>query len=211
MSDLLYVVRYTGPFGFIKPWTAVRDSTTYSQQFLTPSILEGMRRKLGTGPILRSRLSYIGLSLQKEEVQPRGVGKAQKKPVRKRAMLGEPSMYVEGGVLDRYVLLQPHLYLAFASEDDANNAATQHLCLCRNEDVVLPDGLPHPVPVNAFEAIPGFEFRPTAGPGAGAMLVGYDRYADEEGCEAAMWGHLNVTGDAVRPVDAEDPFTLILT
>ena len=36
-----YVVKFTGPFGFIKPWTAVRDASggeTYSQQFLTPSI-----------------------------------------------------------------------------------------------------------------------------------------------------------------------------
>ena len=32
-----YVVKFTGPFGFIKPWTAVRDASggeTYSQQFL---------------------------------------------------------------------------------------------------------------------------------------------------------------------------------
>ena len=43
---MLYVVKYSGPFGFIKPWTAVRDSETYSQQFLTPSILAGIERKL---------------------------------------------------------------------------------------------------------------------------------------------------------------------
>lgn len=41
-----YVVKYSGPFGFIKPWTAVRDSETFSQQFLTPSIVEGMEKKL---------------------------------------------------------------------------------------------------------------------------------------------------------------------
>lgn len=31
-----YILRYSGPFGFIKPWTAVRDASggeTYSQQF----------------------------------------------------------------------------------------------------------------------------------------------------------------------------------
>lgn len=210
MSDLLYVVRYTGPFGFIKPWTAVRDSTTYSQQFLTPSILEGMRRKLGTGPILRSRLSYLGLSLQKEEVQPRGLGKAEKKPVRKRTMLGEPPAYVEGGVLDRYVLLDPHLYLAFETEHDALVAATQHLCLCRNEDIVLPNGPPLALLPDAFDAIPGFEFRSSNGSGEGAMLVGYDRYAEADGGDAAMWGHLHVTGDAIRPADARDPLALPL-
>lgn len=209
MSDLLYVVRYTGPFGFIKPWTAVRDSTTYSQQFLTPSIVEGMRRKLDTGPIVRTRLSYLGLSLQKEEVQPRGLGKAEKKPVRKRTMPGEPPVYVEGGVLDRFVLLHPHLYLAFATEEDAGRAATQHLCLCRNEDVVLPDGPPVAMTAEAFDTIPGFEFRPTDAPGDGAMLAGYDRYADEDGREPAMWGHLHVTGDPIRPADAVDLFLLL--
>ncbi len=36
----MYVIKYSGPFGFIKPWTAVRDSETYSQNFLIPSIAE---------------------------------------------------------------------------------------------------------------------------------------------------------------------------
>ena len=36
----MYVVTYKGQFGFIKPWTAVRDGETFSQQFLTPSIIQ---------------------------------------------------------------------------------------------------------------------------------------------------------------------------
>ena len=43
---ILFVVHYSGTFGYIKPWTAVRDIETYSQQFLTPSIVEGMEKKL---------------------------------------------------------------------------------------------------------------------------------------------------------------------
>ena len=43
---MLYVIKYSGPFGFIKPWTAVRDIETFSQQFLTPSIIEGIEKKL---------------------------------------------------------------------------------------------------------------------------------------------------------------------
>lgn len=42
--SMYYVVKYTGPFGFIKPWTAVRDGLTYSQQFLSPSTLEGIEK-----------------------------------------------------------------------------------------------------------------------------------------------------------------------
>jgi len=34
-----FVVKYTGPFGYLKPWTAVRDGETFSQQFLTHGTL----------------------------------------------------------------------------------------------------------------------------------------------------------------------------
>ena len=73
-----YVVKFTGPFGFIKPWTAVRDASggeTYSQQFLTPSIVEGIRQKLEVKSILRQRLIYAGIDVQKEVFQ----GKARSK------------------------------------------------------------------------------------------------------------------------------------
>lgn len=40
----MFVVTYKGQFGFIKPWTAVRDGETFSQQFLTPSIIEGIEK-----------------------------------------------------------------------------------------------------------------------------------------------------------------------
>ncbi|MFT6937988.1 MAG: hypothetical protein ACJA1N_002292, partial [Saprospiraceae bacterium] len=64
---MYYVVKYDGHFGFIKPWTAVRDSETFSQQFLTPSIVEGMEKKLfpelletkGIQKIKRHRLNYL--------------------------------------------------------------------------------------------------------------------------------------------------------
>lgn len=42
----MYIVTYKGQFGFIKPWTAVRDGETFSQQFLTPSIIEGIEKAI---------------------------------------------------------------------------------------------------------------------------------------------------------------------
>lgn len=66
---MYYVVKYSGPFGFIKPWTAVRDSKTFSQQFLTPSIIEGIRQKLEVSKILRHKLSYSGISVKQEQTQ----------------------------------------------------------------------------------------------------------------------------------------------
>lgn len=54
---MLYVVKYFGKFGFIKPWTAVCDGKTFSQQFLPPSIIEGISCRflpcLYNGGILR--------------------------------------------------------------------------------------------------------------------------------------------------------------
>ena len=49
MDAMYYMVRYEGPFAFIKPWTSVCDGVTYSQQFLTPSVLEGIEKKTFSG------------------------------------------------------------------------------------------------------------------------------------------------------------------
>ncbi len=69
---MYYVVKYSSPFGFIKPWTAVRDSKTFSQQFLTPSIIEGIGQKLEGSSIVRHKLSYTSISIQQEQTQTRG-------------------------------------------------------------------------------------------------------------------------------------------
>jgi len=41
-----FIIKFSGSFGFIKPWTAVRDSKIKSEFYLTPSILMGIERKL---------------------------------------------------------------------------------------------------------------------------------------------------------------------
>lgn len=178
---MYYVVTYTGPFGFIKPWTAVRDSETYSQQFLTPSILEGMRQKLDVVSILRHKLSYAALDLQQEQTQPRG-WEVKKKL---RLMLRERSILLRG------VMLNPVLHLAFSSQADAERAARQHLCLCRNEDVVLPDANIQLLDEAAFDALAGFELR--FGQHERAFLVGFNRFDQA----SPMYGWLEITGKPV--------------
>ena len=181
-----HVVTYVGPFGYLKPWTAVRDGETYSQQFLTPSIIEGMRQKLGVSQILRHKLSYTGLSMQQEQTHPRGWIHEKKKQQMTRPR----------AILMRGVLLSPVLHLAFATAADADLAATQHLCLCRNEDVMLPvEQLALSEPV--FATIPGFELRFADGPKADAFLVGYNRFLAGE----PMYGRLEISGNPVaKPV-----------
>lgn len=189
---MYYVVKYAGQFGYIKPWTAVRDGETFSQQFLTPSIVEGMEKKLfpellsEPGKILkikRHRLNYTGLSNQQERTWSKGM---VVKTVQKRQY-----KLPEMSILNRGILLEPNLYLAFASQKDAENALAQHICLCRNEDVLLPEEL-LPFSETEFDEIPGFElhFR-EAGEG---FKVGHNRFAAGD----SMFGEMRVYGNPIR-------------
>ena len=192
LPGTLYVVRYTGPFGFIKPWTAVRDAETFSQPFLTPSILEGMRQKLGVEAIATHRLSHAGIARQQEQTQARAWTKVRDKALAK----GNERFNRSQGILVRGVMLSPHLHLAFGTAADAARAAEQHVCLCRNEDVLLPEP-PTEMTTDAFAAIPGFTFEERSGPGT--LLVGYNRFdLDGEGKPRAMTGLVHTVGLPVR-------------
>lgn len=187
-----YVVKFVGPFAFIKPWTAVRDSQTYSQQFLTPSMIRGIELKLFpelldlySPKILRHRLSYTGLSLQRERTQPKGI-KIKKK--------GKLVVGIERprSIIDRGVLLEPLLYLAFATLEEAEHSAKQHICLARNEDVMLPNADILRLDEPGFDEIPGFELK--AVESEEGFLVGYNRFQES----APMYGQIKVFGNPIR-------------
>lgn len=184
MNEILYVVCYTGPFGFIKPWTAVRDRETYSQQFLTPSIIEGMRQKLEVSAILRHRLRHQGFDRQQERIQSAGW--------REKTAEAQATFTRSQSILVRGVMLNPLLHLAFPTAEDASRAVRQHLCLCRNEDVMLP--MPEVMVLSeaAFSQLDGFELR-FGSHQAGAFLVGYNRFSQA----APMYGTLSITGNPV--------------
>ena len=189
-----YVVKYQGQFGYIKPWTAVRDSETFSQQFLTPSIIEGIEKKLfpellnekGIHKILRHRLSYDQMSGQQEQIQTRGWNSTKKG---KTLLFERPN-----GILIRGVLINPNLYLAFNNIEDAQKAFTQHLCLCRNEDILLPTEIIQSTKedfdlnkdiFNGYELI--FEKTDKS------FLVGYNRTTLEK-----MYGWLKIVGNPIN-------------
>ncbi len=187
---ILHIVTYSGPFGFIKPWTAVRDSKTFSQQFLTASIAEGIEKKLfpetlsqkGIHKIVRHKLTYSAISIQQEVTQTRGweYKKQQALMIRNRS------------ILERGALLNPVLKLAFQQERDAQHAAGQHICLCRNEDILFPDPAVHSMEETAFEALDGFELR--FGEADGSFITGFNRFDNA----APMYGRLEVTGNPVK-------------
>ncbi|MFT5581150.1 MAG: hypothetical protein ACJAVW_001450 [Spirosomataceae bacterium] len=191
--EKFYVVKYTGPFGFIKPWTAVRDSETFSQQFLTPSIVEGIEKKLfpellqknGIFKIKGHRLSFEQISGQQEKIQTRGWNSTKKG---KQILFERPN-----GILIRGTLVNPILNLAFASKTDAEIAAKQHICLCRNEDLMFPAEIIE-TDKNIFETneslFSGFEliFEKIEK----SFLVGYNRMTSEQ-----MFGWIKVVGNPI--------------
>jgi hypothetical protein len=181
-TDFLYIVRFSGPFGYIKPWTAVRDGETYSQQFLTPSIIEGMRQKLEVSHIARHRLRCAGFSEQQEKTQARD-WKRNSRP--------------ESAILVRGVLLNPILSLAFSTFQDALQAATQHLCLCRNEDIVYPISDPQTMTNEEFDQIPGIELLSRPAGASDAFCVGYNRFQNAD----PMYGALHIVGSFISEVE----------
>lgn len=193
--ESLFVVKYTGPFGFIKPWTAVRDSETFSQQFLTPSIVEGIEKKLfpellseqGIKKIVRHRLSYHQITQQQEVIQTRGWNK---KKVGKQFLFDRPT-----AVLIRGILLNPTFHLAFSIKEEAERAGRQHICLCRNEDILYPESLQQ-VSTEEFDNeqnFPGFEL--IFEKNDESFQVGYNRWTNEP-----MFGWLKIVG---TPVNSE--------
>ena len=56
-------------------------------------------------------------------------------------------------------MVNPVLRLAFLQEEDAEKAASQHICLCRNEDILLPEVNYEAVTESDFDRYPGFELR----------------------------------------------------
>jgi len=189
-----YAVKYSGPFGFIKPWTAVRDSETFSQQFLTPSIVEGIEKKLfpelllgttGISKILGHRLSYDQVSGQQEQIQTRGWNSTRKG---KQYLFERPN-----GILIRGILINPILSLAFESKRDAEEAYKQHICLCRNEDILLPNEIIE-ADKNFFESdeeiFNGFEL--VFDESDKSFIVGYDRISSRK-----MYGWIRVVGNPI--------------
>ncbi len=192
-----YVVKYQSHFGFLKPWTAVRDSETYSQQFLTPSTIEGIEKKLfpellnerGIFKIKRHRLNYLGLSIQQERTWSKGGFRAEKKKDKYGNIFYKAKNLA---ILKRGIMLEPHLYLAFAEEKDAEIAFQQHICICRNEDIAFPTDF-FSIPENEFDSLDGFELLFQASKEL-AFKVGHNRF--DEATE--MFGQLEVFGSPIR-------------
>lgn len=191
----MFVIKFQGHFGFIKPWTAVRDELTYSQQFLTPSIIMGIEKKLFPellplttyeSRIIRHRLQYSAINQQQEQTQPKAI------TIKTREKIAERPR----SILTRGIMLYPRLFLAFTDEDYAIRASTQHICLCRNEDVLLPEEAILRMTPDEFDAIEGFELR--FGQNETSFWVGYNRFQNSE----PMYGWLEINTSSTQGLES---------
>jgi hypothetical protein len=195
----LYLIKYTGPFGYIKPWSAVRDELTYSQLYLTTPTLTGMEIKLGVNRILRHRINYASIARMQEVVWPKQYDQVKRYlDGVKNAEKGKKPPDDTKSILTRGVMIEPELILAFGTEEEQSLAFSQHLCLCRNEDVVLPiekwsATLPE------FEDYPGFEFIPSTTDDPEALFHGLNRFEMlPDGQHAPVYGRILRTGEPMR-------------
>lgn len=212
----IFVVKYAGPFGFIKPWTAVRDGETFSQQFLTPSIQEGIEKKLFPETLAQKglqkvivghRLNYTGISRQQEQTWSKAWIERRADPIitqkivkrkgieeMKEVKIPTITRRPETGIITRGILVDPNLYVAFSNREYADRAFTQHICLARNEDVLFPDALIETSQEEwTSEAFPGFELLFEDG-GTLKFKIGYNRFDNA----APMYGQLISYGDPIR-------------
>lgn len=181
---IMYLVKFKGTFGYIKPWSAVRDELTYSQQFLSFSTVMGIEKKLfpdllsekGLKKILRYKLRFSGYSLQQEVIHAKKTSSA--KP--------------DKSILKRGILINPELSILFHSIEDAQAAVVQHICLCRNEDILFPEETISEISLEEFNSLPGFELRFDLT--EDKFMTGFNRYIlDDNGNASRDFGTLTIT------------------
>lgn len=116
------------------------------------------------------------MSSQQEVTQARGWKNMKKSHERSRS------------IINRDILVNPVLHLAFAAVDDAIRASRQHVCLCRNEDVLLPDREIKEMDEQTFSQLLGFELR--IGQSDQSFLVGFNRFDNQK----PMYGWIEYNG-----------------
>lgn len=121
--NMLYCVTFGGIikpyFGFIAPYTSVRDSETFSLTFCPPSVIDGIEKNLGcSGKIVRHKLTYFMGAMDKEFV---------------KAIVYTKTNDLKQTIHLKHVLINPVLTLAFDNYSDANNAVLTSISFGQKE------------------------------------------------------------------------------
>jgi hypothetical protein len=89
-------------------------------------------------------------------------------------------------------MIYPQLYLVFETSDEAKKAVKQHICLSRNEDLLLPDPTIIEMTKEEFDQLDGFEL--IFEKNDQSFLVGYNRFNNNQ----PMYGWLNISGNPIQ-------------
>lgn len=125
----LYCIKYSNNlkpyYGYIKPWNAVRDNTTYSLTYLPPSFIDGVQKNLGIeGNIVRHRLLFDTNGQQKDF---------------NKAITYEKENKNGSTVHDRYCLVNPQILFGFDNKEDAEYCLNQPIHLGQMQYLIYPD------------------------------------------------------------------------
>jgi hypothetical protein len=177
----MYIVKYAGTFGYMKPWSALRDSKTNSNKFLALSNLMGIEQlifgdvDISNLRIVRHRLDFDGVSFQQETTS--SVNYERYKPKGNKSGIYKKTTSIVG----RGVLTNPVLYLCFKNESDARKAFGSHILLSRNEDILFPMELSEVtiVEFDNSEEYSGFESFVCDEVDENSICCGKNRYTEE--------------------------------
>jgi len=167
----MYIVKYHGTFGFIKPSFAFRDELTFSQQFITKPTLIGMEFNVlkhdgyecskDCKYIIRHKLNNKGFSIQQENILSEIIKFSKNGEVKHGGV----------GIIKRGLLLYPELYLGFNDLEIAKKFYNYMIRLSRKEDLMIPVKF-FECDDEYFDSIPGVEsFDNEEG-----FLSGFNRY-----------------------------------
>ena len=87
-------------------------------------------------------------------------------------------------------MIHPNLYLAFDNKEYAEDAFSQTICLCRNEDLLFPEKF-FEYNEEEFSQIDGFELIETDS--ETGFIVGFNIFSNKK-----MYGELKVYGNPIR-------------
>jgi len=172
---MYYVIKYTGDFGFIKPPTANRSGLIFSQNYLTPANIRGIEKFLFPEElyllsdyeprIIRHRVYFRQRIQTVETTHGRGTGLYK-------------GIYRGKATLQRHVLFNLIVHLAFSQEKYAQDAIKHHIHFGAKEHLLFPDKLILKMSPLEFKQIKGFEFI-TNNNHNNSILIGYDRYTQQ--------------------------------
>lgn len=172
----MHIITYKGYFGFIKPQYAVRDTLTFSQNYLTQSNIMGIEMTFWPElylksdyprRIIRHKVNFQETVRSQDTVHAQGLKWIPDKN-------GIPK-YRNGSIINRYYLLHPIVYFAFNEIKYAEYAMTKHFTYGANECIMLPEKQIKEMTEQEFNDLKGYElcFKKES------QVVGWNRYTNK--------------------------------